>query len=951
VVTVIQPRQGNAGTDLLSALNVVLGTIAQNQQAGKAEQLKLLEILTKQPGANLEPVAASQVQPRSILDVLFGGGQRTLSGAPTATVGNQAFTVGKLPMLSHDPTLPDTSLQGGSPGDSSGPITQNPMRMSNVPMPAAPPAPAPTAPPATTPSKQTDITRLSANQSQYADMAARIAFQFNLQNPAHFIGNLLAESSLNPDIENSSAGAQGIAQFMPGTAKKYQLANAKDPEQAMRASARYWQDLEGLFGGDPRLVAAAYNAGEDAVQKAGNTVPNIPETVEHVRRVLRYGQMFGAQASADAASGPGGTVVPPGAAQGKVAGPGAPRPPTATSTPEQDAAYRQALAPVAPAPQPPAAPVAPAKPGEATGPDDDRELQLGERRVAANPTAAMVPVPGVGTRSRQWASDYNARVRGYGAGLYATPENTIKYNEFKRQVANDLDKDELQLRQDVQKARDAHPGQEGAFKNVRSQAELAGILENGTVRSPASVQALAVQDLQSAISRAPRDATGTLTPAGAQWLTQTAAHWVGGYGVKLDVLKPLLDAAGVATAQDLEKLKAEEPVKTAATITRDQALIPIRTAQKVADKQALQPLEDEALRRSERIKAEENPFEGDKEAIILARDLAASRGVPMSQFDDATRADIRARAQTQRLTETRQKVEEEERTKLSFGRELPENLRFQLQGIADKKYGGDIRQAVASPDDMEQAKTNYLEFKAREAQIAVRNRPIGDAEKVRIEGLGNVKRVLVTLRDNFTPEDRATFVGLINRPIANVEELLGGLIGGAKPKDKAERALFDKYNTLQPAMQRKFQEFIATAKQAEALAFDIGGKQLTEGEKQVVFGFIPTVSDRNVGTFMQKLDATLRKTNYLFGVHGLMSGATAGSFPEILKAIDTQIEDMGAEMRRQSGQVAPRVPTNAPDTQGPAYTVRPPAAGRQTIPAAPLSPADQEADAYLKRKR
>src|SRR2546428_8459100 len=91
MVTIINPRQGNTATDVLAALNTVLGTVAENQQSGKAEQLKLLQILAQQPGASIEPVPAGQLQSPSFLDVIFGGQPRTLSGAPAARLGNQAL--------------------------------------------------------------------------------------------------------------------------------------------------------------------------------------------------------------------------------------------------------------------------------------------------------------------------------------------------------------------------------------------------------------------------------------------------------------------------------------------------------------------------------------------------------------------------------------------------------------------------------------------------------------------------------------------------------------------------------------------------------------------------------------------------------------------------------------------------------------------------------------------
>ncbi len=74
---------------------------------------------------------------------------------------------------------------------------------------------------------------------------------------------LLAESGFDPNA-GSSAGAQGIAQFMPATAAAYGLANPFDPVRAIDAQAHLMSDLLEQFG-SPALALAAYNAGPGAV--------------------------------------------------------------------------------------------------------------------------------------------------------------------------------------------------------------------------------------------------------------------------------------------------------------------------------------------------------------------------------------------------------------------------------------------------------------------------------------------------------------------------------------------------------------------------------------------------------------------------------------------------------------------------------------------------------------
>jgi hypothetical protein len=94
---------------------------------------------------------------------------------------------------------------------------------------------------------------------------------------------LMAESNFNP-FAVSPAGAQGIAQFIPGTAASYGLRNPFDPVEAMDAQAHLMSDLIRQLG-SPQLALAAYNAGPAPVE-ACHCVPAIPETAAYVSRIL-----------------------------------------------------------------------------------------------------------------------------------------------------------------------------------------------------------------------------------------------------------------------------------------------------------------------------------------------------------------------------------------------------------------------------------------------------------------------------------------------------------------------------------------------------------------------------------------------------------------------------------------------------------------------------------------
>jgi soluble lytic murein transglycosylase-like protein len=116
----------------------------------------------------------------------------------------------------------------------------------------------------------------------YAPMLARAAMRWNVS-AALLAAQLYAESNFNPFAE-SSAGAQGIAQFMPGTARALGLDDPFDAAQAIDAQAHLMRDLLRRFASVP-LALAAYNAGPTPVA-ACMCVPPYPETQGYVARIL-----------------------------------------------------------------------------------------------------------------------------------------------------------------------------------------------------------------------------------------------------------------------------------------------------------------------------------------------------------------------------------------------------------------------------------------------------------------------------------------------------------------------------------------------------------------------------------------------------------------------------------------------------------------------------------------
>ncbi|HEX3562855.1 MAG TPA: transglycosylase SLT domain-containing protein [Solirubrobacterales bacterium] len=116
----------------------------------------------------------------------------------------------------------------------------------------------------------------------YRDPLIRSAARWNVS-PGLLAAQLMAESGFNPRAV-SPAGALGIAQFIPSTARSYGLRDPFDPVASIDAQAHLMSDLLRRFHSVP-LALAAYNAGSGAVA-ACNCVPSYPETRAYVARIL-----------------------------------------------------------------------------------------------------------------------------------------------------------------------------------------------------------------------------------------------------------------------------------------------------------------------------------------------------------------------------------------------------------------------------------------------------------------------------------------------------------------------------------------------------------------------------------------------------------------------------------------------------------------------------------------
>jgi len=104
--------------------------------------------------------------------------------------------------------------------------------------------------------------------------------------PALIKAMIRVESDFNSEAV-SSAGAQGLMQVMPATARDLQLEDPFDPEDNIRSGTRYLRYLLDRFGSDTTLALAAYHAGPGNVARYG-AIPPIAQTIRYVKDVLHF---------------------------------------------------------------------------------------------------------------------------------------------------------------------------------------------------------------------------------------------------------------------------------------------------------------------------------------------------------------------------------------------------------------------------------------------------------------------------------------------------------------------------------------------------------------------------------------------------------------------------------------------------------------------------------------
>jgi soluble lytic murein transglycosylase-like protein len=126
--------------------------------------------------------------------------------------------------------------------------------------------------------------------NRYAVVVAQVAGRYGIE-AALLHAVITVESGYNARAV-SKAGARGLMQLMPATAKRFGVADVFDPADNVRAGAQYLSELLKLFNNDLHLALAAYNAGEHAVIKYGRRIPPYRETAAYVPRVVGFYEKF-----------------------------------------------------------------------------------------------------------------------------------------------------------------------------------------------------------------------------------------------------------------------------------------------------------------------------------------------------------------------------------------------------------------------------------------------------------------------------------------------------------------------------------------------------------------------------------------------------------------------------------------------------------------------------------
>ena len=136
-----------------------------------------------------------------------------------------------------------------------------------------------------------DASAISVRRHAISSIVSDVARE--LEVPVHLLHAVISVESGYDAKAVSRKGAQGLMQLMPETARRFGVADPFDPRENVHGGALYLKWLLDVFRGDLSLALAGYNAGEQAVIRAGYRIPPYAETQRYVPRVMERVQRQG----------------------------------------------------------------------------------------------------------------------------------------------------------------------------------------------------------------------------------------------------------------------------------------------------------------------------------------------------------------------------------------------------------------------------------------------------------------------------------------------------------------------------------------------------------------------------------------------------------------------------------------------------------------------------------